>query len=1111
MVDVIKSFAQATFSKELGPYDVNIQPPQTTIQIWRMVISHPQLPYVHHNGTQFLNVIIDKICENICTRTGSLSMMHSFLRFMESSLLWSLRCQHNVSFVIPYLIRAGTRIFSDLANRRAYFDFIIQMLKLIESFCQTAMNQSKRNLYLNFDAPPQLNTKVILRDCWMQLGSVFIEILDSHIKSPTSLNTSLLKRRKDEYAEYLSDEESADFSHHNAMLTDLSTRDSKLPMTTYLDLILERIKKDYAVSSIVTSETLSKKSSKFFNSLTMKQKSRVVYGNLYYMMESYEKSLQQYEELNMANNASVDILFCIQILQYRVSTALNIVQKQFEAGYDIMRSKIEDIPLRGGSILKKDANLNIIYAMASILLLHYQERKTNILPPLFAQSNQAFKLKDHGKILQLISPSVIDALGKMEEFDCYYRPLSQSKLGASIRNVCGDIVGKAIVVRLLLALGHVDEAIRFCLQFSSQRHLLSIIYCSVMGTTEPEKQPCVPISSKLQQYNVQMIENAYSSVIRKSLREKSSEVHRILNTAQNFLPDSLNLRLTVIREYLQRVQDSFRSTGSTMFKKVLAGQQVPYLERMRHFILTKSKNKEENRRVQLYEAEKFANILTVYSMGFSSLESKLLEGDNALIDQSFSPLYDSMQVFCTAPGSSVKELLSEYRNALTRKEASPYLLIYLYEFRHFCRYMWYAYLKDRIESAMKIINPFKAVYRPQVPIEGPANDLSKEHVLIELAELCAFLLDFTEIHSKVFLQGSLITVLALLSSSATIRTLISRYLANESDIALNLKKRYLQLEKRITKDFSEFIDQDIVKNNVSQMDAKELELSGTQSPNGAIQNSSEMQWKCESNSNYWQFLQESIEMLASDEVVQHFQKQSNAKNPESPQPLESTEKINPFISNTHLWRRKSQIDRTVTPSAPRSEPQTASPLLVRSRVPPNPSPVISTVDLHDAPNGTSIDLIVDVLSTPEPVRVNPAMSLSPSTATNDRVHIPKLDIRNISDDGNLFAETLSNSPQSNFVSGIAVTNAQKFNPRTPSRSTRTNSVVQAMKSIQRSASSDDTGEGTETTRRGSVLSRYRIPKLNIGGLPRNMSSNLGGASDEKSTGSADRGTFVLDL
>lgn len=1137
MVSVVKSFAQASYSNELGPYDMTIQAPQTMMHIWRMVISHPLLPYVHHTSANFLNVIIDKVCESICTRDGSLSMIHSFLRFLEGSLLWSLRCQHNVSFVIPYLIRAGASVFEELTNRKAYFDFIIQMLKLIETYCQTAVNQSKRNLYLSFDAPPQLNTQVILRDCWIQLGTVFIEILNSRVKSSQNSQPHPIKRP--DYAEYLSDEE-ADFSHHSAILTDLSTRDSKLPITSYLDLILERIKKDYAVSSIITSETLSKKSNKFFNTLSTKQKSRVVYGNLYYMLESYEKSLLQYEELNTANDSATDILFCTHILQYKVSSALNVVQRQFEVGYDILRSKIEDIPLKVGSILKSGANRPVLYAMATILILHYQQQKVNILPPIFAQSNQAFTIHEKNKVLQLVSPRVINVEQNMEELDCYYRPLSQSKLTTSIRGVLNDMTGKAVVVRLLLALGHVDEAIKFCLQFPSQRYLLSTIYSSVAGVAFDNQlsSSCSSISTMLPQYSVQMVEDAYSSVIRKALRDKSSEVHRILNTAQQFLADSSNLRIEVVREYLERAQDSYRCSAPTLFKKSSVRYSSPYMERLHSFILSKPKSKAENRRVQLYEADKFASILTVYSMGFSSLESKLTEGDNSLLDQSFAPLYDSMQVFCTAPGLSIKELFSEYKRSInTNHSTSPRLMAYLYEFRHFCRYMWYAYLKDSIESGINIINPFKSVYRPQTVTDESHSDSPKESVLMNLAELCGFLLDFTEIHSKVFLQGSLITVLTLLSSSATIHSFVSRYISDEGDVALTLKKRYLQLEKRMARDFPDHLQQETIRME-PLLDMSQFMLpSDFMHPNGEIYGSADMTWKCESYSDYWQFLDPVINLLASEEVVRHFRKhQSNTTADFSQSPASEKSKE---LDTYRLLRSRSQI---ISASSPLSDSLKNSSvgaftndlftqkqaLILGTRKFTNTSPAISSVDLNDEREkqstfNASESFIVDVLSSPES-RSPPAKSMSPPNALNDRVHIPKLDIRNISDDGNMFAETISShvSPSSgsiNLSSNSSIL-AQKFNPRTPSRSTRANSVLQAMRSIQRTSEQDGQDQLDSVRRRressvGTPL-RHGVPKLNMTMLPRNsptLGSNSNSSRDGKSSGSSDRSarTFVLDL
>jgi hypothetical protein len=1006
------------------PFHIHVQGYQSVLHVWRMCISHPQLSfYASHIG---LNHLVDKICEFITKSDSVMSIITKFLKLLSSSLQWSTQCQQNPTFLIPHFIYMANRIFQVLIDKRQYYDFMIQYLKWMENYCQTAIIQAMQNVTIH----ERIQSRVVLQDCWIQLGSVIIDIIENQLRSYT--RTKLYKT-DDELELYASDDENSEI-HINTidgenrasrivkldkldeedddhlLLDIMNKRDQNLPYYYYLSTILNRLYSVYDLNTIITSETFSKKHVPYLMNLNSKQKSRIDFGNMYYMLENYEKSCLQYQELNdQSNITTVNILFVTNLFQYKLNNVLSLIQQQLDPEFDIIRSRIEHIPIlnlkntEAKSMVKSNSNTDILYAMATLLIAYYQNKKIFVLPPLFCQS-----VVGH---CQLVVPQIIQTPDNASNTG-YYRPLNTDLLSKSLRSIFSETSGKTVIVRLLLGLGHVDEAVVFCLQSKSTRHMLTIIHQSL---TRSSNQSVVNL---LEHYNVEKVGQVYSEVIQQTLKENSTEVHRILSTARLFLPESAQLRLEVARMYLERAQSQFKDTSNAIFMKK-GSSQDSYIARLHDLIAAKKSatHKANNRKLQIQNEQSISSMLNVLSMGYHISDSSIKGGLNDEQDQSFIPLYDSIQVFCTIPDISIKNLLKEYKASFgSNRNSTLPVAQYMNEFRYLCRYLWYSYLKDTIQTYMKTINPFKQIYRPQ-----SQQQQYQESDLITLAECCGALLDFGELHTTAHLQGSLLTILSLLSNNQLISDIISKYLPDDSLVVFALQKRFYQLKKKVS------YDENVQQHNPSDISAQAVSNSNP------ISGEQHMKWYMEQNDRYWSFLGPVVEMLSEADIVQHFEQLLQ------PDEVTATVVRSKRVSNASSHRqmvnplsRQAVLSPSRSPSNRLLETPIASPERVDSvkdlRIPspsdtfndvssgssqPNTpstpvkqSPIAKTVTPTAADDDT---LLIDILSSP---RTNNRNSEVSRTAMYSPIHVPKLNMSNMMiDDGNITAENIEDSPR----------------------------------------------------------------------------------------------------
>src|SRR5690606_17669714 len=111
---------------------------------------------------------------------------------------------------------------------------------------------------------------------------------------------------------------------------------------------------------------------------------------------------------------------------------------------------------------------------------------------------------------------------------------------------------------------------------------------------------------------------------------------------------------------------------------------------------------------------------------------------------------------------------------------------YILEFRLLCRYLWYCHIKDLIQRNVKESSPFTQIYGKE---KTKINEEKREAILKETVKYCGYLLDFSDdLHSKSYLQGSFLTVIALLKSSKLIGETLIRHFPADSLVV----DRYVQ-------------------------------------------------------------------------------------------------------------------------------------------------------------------------------------------------------------------------------------------------------------------------------------------------------------------------------
>lgn len=98
-----------------------------------------------------------------------------------------------------------------------------------------------------------------------------------------------------------------------------------------------------------------------------------------------------------------------------------------------------------------------------------------------------------------------------------------------------------------------------------------------------------------------------------------------------------------------------------------------------------------------------------------------------------------------------------------------------------------------MQQLMSSVNPFQQLYRPRESHDQP--DIHhRDNQLLTMARYALELLSFSDLHNKVTLQGSLLTVLSLVRDPKGVAEVIKNI--DENDIVIALRRRLDLLKER---------------------------------------------------------------------------------------------------------------------------------------------------------------------------------------------------------------------------------------------------------------------------------------------------------------------------
>jgi hypothetical protein len=267
------------------------------------------------------------------------------------------------------------------------------------------------------------------------------------------------------------------------------------------------------------------------------------------------------------------------------------------------------------------------------------------------------------------------------------------------------------------------------------------------------------LSVTFQNFNSARVEEMYINAMKDALATSSTEVENVLQSAEMFIPSGAHrLRVLASKTLLLRASEKLGDTSPFIRIPVDEGT---FVERIRRTIIRPPKS-----------------------------------GD--LIEQSLRSLVDVIMIVARV---DMKDILKEYER-LHRKDvqatprSNPTALVYVPEFHMLCQYLWYTNLKLGMQQLMASVNPFQTIYRPRTETDDkePSTPRQRETQLYTMAQYAVELLAFTDIHNKITLQGSLLTIMGLMKDYNNVANIIKRI--EENDIVISLRRRLGQLKEK---------------------------------------------------------------------------------------------------------------------------------------------------------------------------------------------------------------------------------------------------------------------------------------------------------------------------
>ncbi|KAL0488517.1 hypothetical protein AKO1_015722 [Acrasis kona] len=322
---------------------------------------------------------------------------------------------------------------------------------------------------------------------------------------------------------------------------------------------------------------------------------------------------------------------------------------------------------------------------------------------------------------------------------------------------------KSVLIRLLLGVAKVEQAIQFCLKDTSQRFRLPNIFLSITKKSHLKQNVMYDKNTSqvdigaFQVVDANLVESMYTDAVKNALVNDPSDVDNLLQSAEMFVPSGAHrMRILATNALLQNVKRKL--SESNPFDRYQIDGSV-LIDRIKRIVLRSS---------------------TV--------------GD--VMEHCIAALVDVISIMVRC---NLSDILHEYEKCyrdeiVNKNQTNQIAHAYVEDFHVLCRYMWYIHQVLCMHDMMSSIDPFQSVYKPTS--NQPPSPTREEKLLI-ISRHSLELLSYFDLHNKVLLQGSLLTVLGLLRNPSNVATILQQI--DESDIIVSLRRRLDQLKEKSDK------------------------------------------------------------------------------------------------------------------------------------------------------------------------------------------------------------------------------------------------------------------------------------------------------------------------
>jgi hypothetical protein len=503
----------------------------------------------------------------------------------------------------------------------------------------------------------------------------------------------------------------------------------------YLECIIQKFWPIFS-KNLVTS--LIEKTDPFLSTLASDSRANYLRAEENALIEKIGNSVKYISKIKDSNPELTRKMFTLNISRYALQPVLLDIQKH--TPFDLLKTPLEDVPV--GIIEWNDPHRSL-----TNLILCGIEGNTcwvghgRIWPDLFGGET----IKD-----------IDDGLTNMN-----LNVLKGNQLSTMINSTL-HTEAKTMLLRLLLATGRVEDAIGYCLKDKSQRFRLPSIFLAVtnqsnMGTDQSfgESLNRSMLSATFRGFNSKRVEELYVSAMTDTLTHSAHEVDDILQSADMFIPSGAHrLRAEAAKTLLARAKTKLIDTSPFERFKIDEGLLV---DRLRRAILRPPKTAD-------------------------------------IMEPSIIALVDVITVMSKC---DLKEIYTEYerqyrKDVVIEDPINETARVYVEPFHVLCQYLWYTHLKISMQQLMNSVNPFHTIYRPQS--DATVDIRQREQQLLNMARYALELLPFSNLHNKITLQGSLLTILSLVRDLKGLASIIAGI--DESDIVISLRRRLDLLKER---------------------------------------------------------------------------------------------------------------------------------------------------------------------------------------------------------------------------------------------------------------------------------------------------------------------------